>query len=158
MNKEIFRDVTNTNPALGNIILSEAFVQKHLPAVLQAKAHRKVFELRAMYDKALEDVDVLTTPSAPTVTMPYPASVDDQGQPRSILERMEPAIGMTNNTSPFNFTGHPAISVPCGFSSPPEHPEMKLPIGLQIVERRWADSLVLEAAALFERGRELTIH
>lgn len=44
-------------------------------------------------------------------------------------------------------TGPPAISVPCGFTSG------GLTVGLQIVGRRFADSLVLRSAALFERSR-----
>ena len=38
---------------------------------------------------------------------------------------------------PFNFTGHPAASVPCGFTS------AGLPIGLQVVGARYADALEL---------------
>jgi aspartyl-tRNA(Asn)/glutamyl-tRNA(Gln) amidotransferase subunit A len=48
-------------------------------------------------------------------------------------------------TYPFNMTGHPAASVPCGFTGD------RLPIGLQIVGRLRDDALVLRAAAAFER-------
>jgi aspartyl-tRNA(Asn)/glutamyl-tRNA(Gln) amidotransferase subunit A len=48
-------------------------------------------------------------------------------------------------TYPFNMTGHPAASVPCGFTSD------GLPIGLQIVGRRLEDAAVLRAARAFER-------
>jgi amidase/aspartyl-tRNA(Asn)/glutamyl-tRNA(Gln) amidotransferase subunit A len=48
-------------------------------------------------------------------------------------------------TFPINFTGHPAISVPAGFT--PEG----LPVGLQIVGRRHADETVLALASRFER-------
>jgi amidase/aspartyl-tRNA(Asn)/glutamyl-tRNA(Gln) amidotransferase subunit A len=44
-----------------------------------------------------------------------------------------------------NYTGHPAASVPAGLS-----PE-KLPVGMQIVGRRYADADVLAASAAFER-------
>jgi len=47
-------------------------------------------------------------------------------------------------TFPFNMTGHPAALVPCGFTSD------RLPIGLQIVGRRFDDASVLRAAAAFE--------
>ena len=50
-------------------------------------------------------------------------------------------------TFPFNMTGHPAASVPCGFT------RAGLPIGLQIVGRRFADATVLRAAAAFEEAR-----
>lgn len=48
-------------------------------------------------------------------------------------------------TMPFNMTGHPAISQPCGFTAD------GLPLGLQIVGRFRDDASVLRAAALFER-------
>jgi aspartyl-tRNA(Asn)/glutamyl-tRNA(Gln) amidotransferase subunit A len=45
---------------------------------------------------------------------------------------------------PFNFTWNPAASVPCGFT------EAGLPVGLQIVGRRFDDLGVLQASAAFE--------
>ena len=47
-------------------------------------------------------------------------------------------------TYPFNLTGQPAATVPCGFTKD------GLPIGLQIVGRRLMDATVLQAAAAFE--------
>lgn len=44
----------------------------------------------------------------------------------------------------FNLTGHPAVSIPCGFAP------NGLPVGLQIVGRWYADADVLSAAAAFE--------
>jgi aspartyl-tRNA(Asn)/glutamyl-tRNA(Gln) amidotransferase subunit A len=52
-------------------------------------------------------------------------------------------------TMPFNLTGHPAISVNCGFS--PEG----LPIGLQLVGRFRGETSLLRAAALFEAASDL---
>jgi aspartyl-tRNA(Asn)/glutamyl-tRNA(Gln) amidotransferase subunit A len=52
-------------------------------------------------------------------------------------------------TMPFNMTGHPAVSVPCGFDS------TGLPIGLQLVGRFRADAELLRAAALFEASQGL---
>jgi aspartyl-tRNA(Asn)/glutamyl-tRNA(Gln) amidotransferase subunit A len=49
-------------------------------------------------------------------------------------------------TFPFNLTGQPAASVPCGFTSE------GLPVALQIVGRWHADRLVLQAAAAFEQA------
>ena len=47
-------------------------------------------------------------------------------------------------TFPFNFTGQPAASIPCGFTAG------GLPVGLQIVGRRYDEPTVLRAAAAFE--------
>jgi len=48
---------------------------------------------------------------------------------------------------PFNFTGHPAASIPAGFTA------AGMPVGLQIVGRRNADLTVLQASAAFEQAR-----
>ena len=50
-------------------------------------------------------------------------------------------------THPFNLSGNPAVSLPCGF-----HPD-GLPMAIQLVGRRGADALLCRAAALFEQAR-----
>jgi aspartyl-tRNA(Asn)/glutamyl-tRNA(Gln) amidotransferase subunit A len=54
-------------------------------------------------------------------------------------------LSWTALTYPFNVTGYPAASVPCGRSAE------GLPVGLQIVGRRGDEALVLRAARSFER-------
>jgi aspartyl-tRNA(Asn)/glutamyl-tRNA(Gln) amidotransferase subunit A len=49
-------------------------------------------------------------------------------------------------TYPFNITGQPAATVPCGFTNE------GLPVGLQIVGRPHDEMTVLRAAAAFERA------
>jgi len=51
---------------------------------------------------------------------------------------------------PFNMTGQPALSVPCGFDS------AGLPIGLQIVGGRFTDELVLRAGHAYQQAAPLT--
>ena len=55
-------------------------------------------------------------------------------------------LSWTPFTYPFNATGQPAMSVPCGYVD-------GLPVGLQIVGRRYADADVFAASAAFERIR-----
>jgi aspartyl-tRNA(Asn)/glutamyl-tRNA(Gln) amidotransferase subunit A len=50
-------------------------------------------------------------------------------------------------THPFNLTGHPAITLPCGFHSD------GLPMAIQLVGRRGEDARLLRIAALFEEAR-----
>ena len=151
--QDMYELLTSSNPALVNIMFSERFAHRHFGPSIEAKAHRKAFELRAAYDSALEEVDVLITPCAPTVAMPHPPLKDDQGNDSTVLEKLKVAVGLTSNTCSFNVTGHPAMNVPCGFSTVPEHPEVQLPVGMQIVGKRWSDETVLMAAALFEHGQ-----
>jgi aspartyl-tRNA(Asn)/glutamyl-tRNA(Gln) amidotransferase subunit A len=49
--------------------------------------------------------------------------------------------------NPFNMTGQPAATAPCGFTKD------GLPIGLQIIGRRFDDQTVLRASAAFEAAR-----
>ena len=65
----------------------------------------------------------------------------------AVLDRIEKAYAWIPFTYPFNVTGQPAASVPCGFTKD------GLPIGLRIVGRRFDDSTVLRASAAFERAR-----
>jgi len=51
---------------------------------------------------------------------------------------------LLTNTAPFNLTGMPALSLPCGFTA------AGLPIGLQIAGRRWDEATVLRIAAAYE--------
>jgi Asp-tRNA(Asn)/Glu-tRNA(Gln) amidotransferase A subunit family amidase len=55
-------------------------------------------------------------------------------------------------TYPFNMTGHPACSIPCGFT------RSGLPVGLQIIGRRHQDGALLRASAAFESVRSWTTH
>ena len=56
-------------------------------------------------------------------------------------------IAWASFSYPFNFTGQPAASVPAGFTP------SGMPVGLQIVGRRFADLTVLQASAAFEEAR-----
>ncbi|GJD05429.1 putative amidase [Colletotrichum higginsianum] len=146
--QDTYQLLTQSNPAVVNILLSQVFDTSHLPPSIEAKAHRKAFQLRAAYDAALAQVDVLVTPCAPTVSMPHP----DPGT--SILERLKPAIELTSNTCPFNITGHPAMNVPFGEMLLTERPDVKLLVGMQVVGKRWEDEMVMKAAIVFEVGQK----
>ncbi|MCA2002627.1 MAG: amidase, partial [Chloroflexi bacterium] len=63
-------------------------------------------------------------------------------------DAVERARLLTRFTAPFNLTGLPALSVPCGFT------KEGLPIGLQIVSRAWNEAGVLRAGYAFEQATE----
>ena len=93
--------------------------------------------------RLFEKYDLLLTPTTAAVAF----ETTDGGPlwPRKINnKKVGPASWICFNY-PFNFTGQPAASVPCGFNS------QGLPVGLQIVGRRLEESLVLGPAAAFER-------
>jgi aspartyl-tRNA(Asn)/glutamyl-tRNA(Gln) amidotransferase subunit A len=87
--------------------------------------------------------DLLVTP-----TLPIPAFSAGLEVPEGWHERRWPS--WTPFTYPFNMTGQPACSVPCGFTSE------GLPIGMQIVGPRHADALVLRAAHTYQQAEPLT--
>jgi Asp-tRNA(Asn)/Glu-tRNA(Gln) amidotransferase A subunit family amidase len=112
-----------------------------LPASVIATAHRLAERLRAEVDTALGDVDVLAGPTTPTAAPPLPAP----SALRSAEEAWLVAVGGRSLfTNPFNITGHPALSVPCGFTGE------RLPVGLQIVGRHGGDADVLRVGAGYE--------
>ncbi len=61
---------------------------------------------------------------------------------------LERARQLTRFTSPFNLTGLPALTVPCGFT------KEGLPIGLQFVSRAWNEAGVLRAGFAFQQATD----
>ena len=154
LDQEWFDLLTATNPAVPNLVLASKHLKSKFGDAPEAKAHRKIFELRAAYDEAFKEVDILVTPLAPTVAMPHPKLKFTDGQGSSVMDKLKLSIGSTSNTCPFNVTGHPAISVPCGFASPEVNGvDAKLPIGMQLVAKRWDEETLLKAAAIFEASQ-----
>jgi aspartyl-tRNA(Asn)/glutamyl-tRNA(Gln) amidotransferase subunit A len=98
-----------------------------------------------VWDKArtfFQRYDLLLTPTMATV-----AWEAGKPAPAHIAGRPIADFGYTPFTFPFNLTGQPAATVPCGFSSD------GLPIGLQIIGRRLDDATVLRACAAFEAAK-----
>ena len=149
--QEMYDLLRTSNPALLNIIFCETFLQGRFGPEVQAKAHRHVLQLRAAYDLALDEFDVLITPTTPTVAPPHPDLRPEAEGGSTVMDKIKLAVGATNNTCPFNATGHPALSVPCGWA-PARGGRGWLPVGMQIVGRRFDDAGVLRAARAFELG------
>lgn len=149
--QEMFELLTRHNPAVIHLILGETLLSERFGPDVQAKAHRHVFQLRKAYDEVLENFDVLVTPTAPTVAPPHPDMRPAKNGGSTVLEKAKLAVGAMNETCPFNATGHPALSVPCGWATASDGVN-KLPVGMQLVGRRWDDLGVLNAAKVFEMG------
>ncbi|MDB5410942.1 MAG: amidase [Rhodospirillales bacterium] len=99
--------------------------------------------LRAAYDAALASYDLLLMPTVPMKATPHPAP---GAGPQEITRRSwEP----TRNTCPFNVTGHPAISIPCGLAD-------GLPIGLMLIGKHFDEATVYGAAQAFEESGDWT--
>lgn len=102
-----------------------------------AKAQNLVPVLRAAYDQALKDVDILIMPTIPMKAMPIPFE-------NTVAEYFKTALGMIQNTAPFDCSHHPAMSIPCAKSN-------GLPVGMMLIGRHFEDDVVLRAADAFEK-------
>ncbi|MGH2404770.1 MAG: amidase family protein, partial [bacterium] len=83
-------------------------------------------------DAVMQGVDVLVMP-----TLPYPAfTVETQqaGPPDSSW-----------GTRQFNLSGHPAVSIPCGFTS------AGLPVGMQIAAKAFDEAMLFRVAHAYEQ-------
>ncbi|PZC45658.1 MAG: aspartyl-tRNA(Asn)/glutamyl-tRNA(Gln) amidotransferase subunit A [Chloroflexi bacterium] len=112
---------------LGALYTAEDYLQAQL---LRSRICREVAEV-------FEQVDIIATPS-----MPRPASVQgDMGHPFS-------SLGGLNFLVVFNATGHPAISVPCGFTGE------GMPVGLQLAARPFQEAALLTAANAYQQSTD----
>ena len=148
--------LSNRNPAAVNVLMNAAHMDHKYGNALARKAFTHVFELRAAYDKAFEDVDILLTPINPTVGPKHPSgSIKTDNNPKGFSKRLmdlfEPAIGNTLNTSPFNVTGHPAMSMPVGWGMTKDG-SGRLPVGMQVIAKRWDEASIFRAAKAWEMG------
>ena len=109
-----------------------------------AKAQNLGRKLSAAYDGALDSVDLLVMPTLPMKATPLPAA---DAPKEEVVAR---ALEMIPNTAPFDVSGHPAMTVPCGLSD-------GLPIGMMLVGRRWEEETVLRAARAFEQTGTYTV-
>ena len=121
-----------------SMLLGHYFV-KHHRGHFYAKAQNLSRKLRDAYDAALADFDVLVMPTLPLKATPLPPA----DAPREVS--IQRAFEMISNTAPFDATGHPAMSVPCGQSD-------GLPIGLMLIGKHWEESTIYRAAHAFEQA------
>ena len=86
-----------------------------------------------------ETYDLLLTPVVSVTAFPIGE------EPREIGGAKVPKYGWMPYTQPFNLTGQPAASLPCGFDA------KGLPVGLHVIGRAYEDALVLRACRAFEQ-------
>jgi aspartyl-tRNA(Asn)/glutamyl-tRNA(Gln) amidotransferase subunit A len=97
-------------------------------------ARRTQSEGRRWMEAIFHDYDLLILPTTP-ITAPMIEGTN----------AIEQARRLTRFTAPFNLTGLPALSLPCGYDS------SGLPIGLQMVSGAWREARLLQAGHAYER-------
>lgn len=108
-------------------------------AVDYIQAQRARALLRNAAEALFDTVDALVTPACPVTATPVGARSVVLNERRRDLSLQQPRFSL-----PFDLTGQPAISIPCGFDG------AGLPIGLQIAGRCWDEAMVLRVAAAFQ--------
>jgi amidase len=126
------------SPVTKLVLVLGRFLRDTTGGQYYAKAQNHAIALRRAYDDALREADVLVMPTTPMKARPLPAPG------ASVVERIARAMEGIANTSPFNVTGHPALSVPCGSSD-------GLPVGMMLVGRHGEDGTVLRAGHAHEQ-------
>jgi amidase len=115
------------------------YFTKHYGGHFYAKAQNLSRKLRAAYDAALATHDLLLMPTLPIKATPLPPA----DAPRTIY--IQRAFEMIDNTAPFDATGHPALSLPCGLVD-------GLPVGLMLIAKHDDESTIYRAAHAFEQS------
>lgn len=103
-----------------------------------ALVRRTQAEVRRRCETFFHQYEALLLPTTPIPALPI-ADIENSASHAPALTRF---------TAPFNLSGMPALSIPCGFT--PEG----LPIGLQVVSGPWQETKILQAGHAFEAATE----
>jgi amidase len=102
-----------------------------------AKAQNLRVLVRQAYDTVLQQYDMLAMP-----TLPFPATKIPPAD-CSREEYVDLALNMQQNTCPFDVSGHPAFTIPCGMVG-------GLPVGLMLVGKHFDEATLIRAGHAFE--------
>ncbi len=127
------------SPSLKISMLVGHYFTKHHRGHFYGKARNLSRKLTAAYDAVLENYDLLLMPTLPMKATPLPPA----DAPLSLY--IQRAFEMVGNTSPFDVTGHPSMSIPCGMSD-------GLPIGLMLTGKHCDEATIYQAAYSFEQS------
>ena len=120
---------------IGTDVLTRLRTGQTFTGMDYAQARRDRDELRREWFALLREHDVILSPTT-RIAAPL----------RDGQDAVATAQQLTANTAPFNLTGLPAISVPCGFT------QAGLPIGLQLAAGPWQERMLLRAARAYEQA------
>ena len=127
------------SPTVKLTVLLGAYLSERYNHHYYAKGQNLGRRLRAAYAEALDRFDVLVMPTTAMTARPIPTT-------GSVADILVAALGNLHNTSPFDVTGNPALSVPCGMSD-------GRPVGMMLVGRHFDDATVLRAGHAYEQVR-----
>ncbi|WP_279601247.1 amidase [Methylobacterium sp. E-045] len=117
-------------------MLTAEFFIKHHRGRYYSKAQNIRRRLNAAYDVALSTCDLLLMPTTP-MQAPRLPEVDV-----SLATYLQRAFEHVTNTAPFNVTGHPSMSVPCGEAN-------GLPVGAMLTAKHYDEVTIYRAASAY---------
>jgi aspartyl-tRNA(Asn)/glutamyl-tRNA(Gln) amidotransferase subunit A len=127
----------------GDDVRSRLEQSRGMTATVYIQSMQRRLVYRREFDRALESVDLLAAP-----TLPVPAPRLDEKEVRIGRSHEDVRLAMLRLTRPGNLSGLPAISIPCGFT------KEQLPVGLQLIGRRYDELSVFRAAYAFENATQ----
>ena len=128
-------------------LLMGSYLRQRYHGRLYAKANNVRPAFVRQYDRAFQDVDLLVMPTTPFKPWRWRQPLNyDQALEQTIFggEDGPNLRDLVTNCGPFNLTGHPAISVPCGKSQ-------GLPIGMMLVAPYFREDLLFQASYAYEQ-------
>lgn len=117
---------------LGTFALSSGYYDAYYEKASKVRAL-----MRQEMDQAFQDVDVLLSPTSPTVAFELGAKTRDP-----LAMYLSDVF-----TIQANLGGHPALSIPCGYD------QDKMPIGMQLIGPMWSEDRLLQYAYVYENEK-----
>jgi Asp-tRNA(Asn)/Glu-tRNA(Gln) amidotransferase A subunit family amidase len=127
---------------LMDYVKSTLIAGRKITGAQYSNALRALNKFRSTWRYFFTQYDLLLTPTVAVPAFPVGKRPDEIGG-----QKVNRIWGPFPFTAPWNLTGQPAASIPCGFSSE------GLPVGLQIIGRQENEVTVLKASAIFEQAR-----
>jgi amidase len=121
------------------VLLLGDYMHRYYHNRYHAKAQNIRVLLRNAYDEVLKNYDLMVMP-----TIPFPATrIPPPNASREIY--VDAALNMQQNTCPFDVSGHPAFTIPCGKVD-------GLPIGMMLVGKHFDETTLIGAGKAFEEA------
>ena len=139
-----YRDVVQKD---GDKVYTPVRLRLEAGLFISAADYLRAQQARSLFDRQnrelLNEVDLLAGPTEPVTAPKLLAGTVIAGE-----QEVGTVGALTQYTRPYNITGFPAISVPCGFSS------SGMPIGLQLAGKPFDEPTVLRAAYAYEKATD----
>ncbi|XP_070558611.1 amidase-like [Ptychodera flava] len=133
--------INDMSHILKGVLLFGEYLKQDYGGYFYAKAQNIRIDVTKAFDRVFEDYDVLVMPTIPFKAPKLP------NQDIAVSEIFTAGLNMIANTTPYNVTGHPALTINTGFSD-------GLPVGMMMVGRKFDESTLLKVAYSYEKMRD----